>query len=385
MSLVALPAPTADHSVDSARADTADSFEELFRVYAPRVRALAERRLPGRHCADDVVQETFLRAYRSFGGIDPDRPVWPWLRTVATNVCVDMLRQRRNPDRDTAMPDGDDFGLIDAKNDPGELHLAAQRRRSIATALASVNPRQRRVVVLKDIEGWDTEEVAQLEGISVDAVKSTLKRGRQTFRTTYLALADRHGLLAGFGLAVGAFGTRLRRLAARLRPADTGLAAQVSNLLPLAIVASLAGGVVAVNQMFDRGGAHETHQLSSADASLVVEGTTVAASLGDTVHTRAAVTPPTPAGGGVASQSRVVAPLGNGDVLAKAAYARTPERVLLETEASIRLDVLGLPPIEYTGNDTIYCEGSEVRDQLCDTADAVWAAVPGGDGSAPGE
>ena len=380
MSLVALPAPGASEAGDEVTAVVDGGFEDLYRQYAARVEALAWRRLHDRHAAEDAVQETFLRAYRSFGRIDADRPVWPWLRTIATNVCVDMLRLRRHPDRDGSLNEDDELGpALPAKSDPGEVHLAAQRRRSIATALAAVNPRQRRVVILRDVEGWENEEVAQLEGITLDAVKSALKRGRQTFRSTYLALADRNGLLGGLLVGAGGVMGRFRRLALRFRAgteASTGInaVAPLAQLLPLAIVATLAGGVIATQDQVRRAPAPlETRQAvpSSAVSVRDVSSDAVISRSGNTGASSAAFSPDAP--GVPASGARVINPLGDrDDIDVTSALQRDEKRTMVVTRVVVD-QVPGAPSREIE----VWMDcGSITTGTLCDAAETGWSAAP---------
>jgi RNA polymerase sigma factor (sigma-70 family) len=382
LSLVALPAPGASEAGDEVAAGVDGGFEDLYRRYAARVEALAWRRLHDRHAAEDAVQETFLRAYRSFGRIDADRPVWPWLRTIATNVCVDMLRLRRHPDRDGSLSDGDaDLGpALPAKSDPGEVHLAAQRRRSIATALAAVNPRQRRVVILRDVEGWENEEVAQLEGITLDAVKSALKRGRQTFRSTYLALADRNGLLGGMLVGAGGLLSRFRRLALRLRAsgeASTGAGAvtmPMAQLLPLAIVATLAGGVVAAQDQAQQDPVRRIE--AQAIPSSVVSMRDVAS---DTVVSRdasaAAAAPAVPpdATGAPGTNARVISPLGDReDVDVESALHRDEQRTLVVTKVVVD-DESGERVVDHWVS--MDC-GTRITAAVCDAIEGTWSSAP---------
>lgn len=381
MSLVALPAPGASEAGDEVTDVVDGGFEDLYRQYAARVEALAWRRLHDRHAAEDAVQETFLRAYRSFGRIDADRPVWPWLRTIATNVCVDMLRLRRHPDRDGSLNEDDDLGpALPAKSDPGEVHLAAQRRRSIATALAAVNPRQRRVVILRDVEGWENEEVAQLEGITLDAVKSALKRGRQTFRTTYLALADRNGLLGGLLVGAGGVMGRFRRLALRMRAgseASTGISAVApfAQLLPLAIVATLAGGVVAAQDQVQQASSPLEAQAVTANAVSVrdVPSDALVSRDAGSGSTASGISPNTP--GMPASGARVIAPLGErDDIDVSSALQRDDKRTLVLTKVAVD-DVPGAPPIEHS----VWMDcGTKTTATVCDTVDGGWSAAPDG-------
>src|SRR5205823_3841218 len=77
---------------DSATSSTAPTVDDLFRLYGRRVRGLARRRLGDNALADDVVQETFVRAHKALGGFDSRRDAWPWLAQIARNLCVDVAR-----------------------------------------------------------------------------------------------------------------------------------------------------------------------------------------------------------------------------------------------------------------------------------------------------
>lgn len=174
------------------RCDAPDglSFEELYRSYSHRVRIVALRYLRDPHLAEDVVQETFFRAYRSLDDLDPGRSPWPWLSVVCRNLCYDVLRHLAGHRADSIEesplpPPGDDL----------EPALLARRRRlGIAEALTNLTPHQRRVLLLREVDGLRYQEIAESEGMSLEAMKSTLLRARRAFRRHYTAVAERRGL-----------------------------------------------------------------------------------------------------------------------------------------------------------------------------------------------
>jgi RNA polymerase sigma-70 factor (ECF subfamily) len=148
--------------------------------------------------AEDAVQETFVRAWRA--EYDPARAaVRTWLYAIATNVCLDMLRsaQRRARAMDLAPASapGPDLGaplpptafvqpLPDALvGDPAEV--AAQRdtiRLAFVAALQQLPPRQRAVLILREVLAFSAAEAAELLGTSVAAANSALQRARETIR-----------------------------------------------------------------------------------------------------------------------------------------------------------------------------------------------------------
>jgi RNA polymerase sigma-70 factor, ECF subfamily len=162
--------------------------------------------------AEDAVQETLLRAWRSQDRFDEAKsPLRTWLYAIATNVCLDMLRstQRRaramdlgppaqvGPDLGTQLSEGawiqpiPDDRALPAVADPAEL--AAQRetiRLAFVAALQHLPPRQRAVLILRDVLCWRSDEVARLLATTVAAVTSTLQRARATLKSVHIAQAE---------------------------------------------------------------------------------------------------------------------------------------------------------------------------------------------------
>lgn len=151
--------------------------------------------------AEDAVQETLLRAWRSFDRFEGRAALRSWLYRIATNVCLDMLngRQRRARPMDLAPPKTADAPLGDALpeatwilpipdgrvlpsgGDPAEV---AETRETIRLAFVAVlqhlPPRQRAVLILREVLRWKATEVAELLDTSVASVNSALQRARST-------------------------------------------------------------------------------------------------------------------------------------------------------------------------------------------------------------
>jgi RNA polymerase sigma-70 factor (ECF subfamily) len=191
---------------DSERAPLPDVFAEL----APRVRRLALRRL-GEDRADDVVQETFLRAYRAYDRYVEDGRSWAWLRNIAEHVCVDMARRSRI--EASAVERVRSYGRVVAVDETFASVAAREERSTMATVLAQLHPRQRRVLVLRDVQGWTTTEVAAALGMTIEGVKATLKRARCAARAAYGGVSGGR-YVAGILGAIAAVRRALRRATA---------------------------------------------------------------------------------------------------------------------------------------------------------------------------
>jgi RNA polymerase sigma-70 factor, ECF subfamily len=149
------------------------AFEQIILRYERRVFSLAWRLLGRPEDAQDASQEVFLRAFRYLHRFDPRRPFEPWLMKMTVNVCHDLSRKRREQPQGVIHPDA-----LRAPGDPHhELH-AEQQRTTLYRALQELPEKERAAIVLRDVEGLSTAEVAEILGSSEATVRSQISSAR---------------------------------------------------------------------------------------------------------------------------------------------------------------------------------------------------------------
>jgi RNA polymerase sigma-70 factor, ECF subfamily len=182
----------------------ADAFAAGMEDHRRELTGYCYRMLGAGSEAEDAVQETFLRAWRAREGFEGRATLRSWLYTIATNVCLDMPRRQQRrarpmdlggpastetarlhelPEHRWVQPIADDkvLGTGGPGADPAEL--AAQRdsvRLAFVAALQMLPPRQRAVLILREVLHWRAAEVAELLGTTVASVNSALQRARAT-------------------------------------------------------------------------------------------------------------------------------------------------------------------------------------------------------------
>ena len=170
--------------------DPGDNRTEVFaELYATHFRPLVAlcRRLSGSRDAEELAQEAFLRAWTSWDRYAPTRPFWPWVSTIARRLCIDRGRRLK-----TAMARGPYAvdGLDSTVPTPAELVELSEEYRWARDALEELRPDQRRVIRLRDVEGWSYDRIAHHEGVSVESVRGSLRRARSQLRLVYARMSS---------------------------------------------------------------------------------------------------------------------------------------------------------------------------------------------------
>jgi RNA polymerase sigma-70 factor (ECF subfamily) len=165
--------------VRQAKAGDAAAFEAILCQFERRVLLTAMRLLNGNpEDAKDATQQVFLRLHRSLRQLDANRHFASWLYRITVNVCRDMVRVRaRRPV--VPLEEAGHCAMADGTED---AMRRGEQMRLIYAALATLPERERTAIVLRDIEGIPTSEVARILGSSEVTVRSQISNGRVKIR-----------------------------------------------------------------------------------------------------------------------------------------------------------------------------------------------------------
>ena len=166
----------------AARQGDETAFAKIVQCFQAPVYRLCARHLHGPE-ADDVAQETFVRAFVNMKRFAPDRPLLPWLLTIARNLALDRLR-RRYPEPDSMVVDK----AADTDHASAETCAASREQmRALEQALAKLPEPQREVIVLFHLEGLAYRDIAISLGVPIGTVMTWLHRGRAVLRQALLS------------------------------------------------------------------------------------------------------------------------------------------------------------------------------------------------------
>lgn len=161
-----------------ARAGNREAFGRLVGMYGRRVYHTAYSFLHNVDDASDIVQEVFLRAYRSLSSFDVSRALFPWLYRITRNLCIN--RTRRASNRDLALPVDD---ILPARvADPADLAVRTEEERQIREAIENLPDKYRSAVVLKHFQDCSYAEIAEILDIPIGTVMSRLYTARMKLK-----------------------------------------------------------------------------------------------------------------------------------------------------------------------------------------------------------
>lgn len=163
------------HLVCESRKGNAVAFELLADLHRATVYRHAVRLLRNSDDAEDVTQDTFVKAYRALAGFDERRAILPWLLRICTNCCVDVVRERK---RSCESLDAHEYVLADTRVDVEVDVVNRADARDMRAAIDALPQRYRDVLVMRHEQQMAVTEIAERTGAPEGTVKSWLFRAR---------------------------------------------------------------------------------------------------------------------------------------------------------------------------------------------------------------
>lgn len=179
---------TEDFSLQALRAGDRAEFARLVEAYSGVIYRLAVKMLKDPQDAEDILQETFLKAYRYLSGFDGRSSLSTWLYRIATNEALMLLRKRKvvtvpiDEPVDDSEPLEQPVQVVDWCCLPENELMSSEARDRMESAMQALTPALRAVFVLRDLQGLSTLETAEVLGLSEEAVKTRLSRARLRLR-----------------------------------------------------------------------------------------------------------------------------------------------------------------------------------------------------------
>ncbi len=175
--------------LEAVRRGDPGAFDRFVERWGGRVMAFGRRMCGHQQDAEDVYQETLLKAFQGLDRLREPRALRTWLFRVVANQCL-MVRRKLPPEREVSLDVVADAGWAGVRLEdlppccdlPLEAAERAELRRQLAAAVAGLPPETRIVFLLRDVEGLPTAETAEVLGIGASAVKMRLLRARRQLR-----------------------------------------------------------------------------------------------------------------------------------------------------------------------------------------------------------
>ncbi|MGZ8751938.1 MAG: sigma-70 family RNA polymerase sigma factor [Acidimicrobiia bacterium] len=183
-----------------------EQFAELAMPYMDALYSAALRMTRNPSDAEDLVQETYLRAYRGFPGFQEGTNLKAWLYKILTNTFINIYRAKKRRPEQVDLDDTEDFYLyrklggleaVESQRTPESEVLDQMPEAVVKDALEALPEQFRMAVLLADVEGFSYKEIAEITDVPIGTVMSRLHRGRKQLQKRLWDLAVERGLVEG--------------------------------------------------------------------------------------------------------------------------------------------------------------------------------------------
>jgi RNA polymerase sigma-70 factor (ECF subfamily) len=174
-------------AVALARGGDSEAFRELVERHSRAVYRLAHRMTGNPSDAEDVVQETFLRAYRQLSRFESRANFGTWVHRIAVNCAIDLIRSRPRRETPQDATDLDHIGASGAvdhqRPSPERLTISAEVSGRVAEAMTALSPMERAAFMLRHLEGQSIDEISRALGLKANATKHSIFRAVRKMRS----------------------------------------------------------------------------------------------------------------------------------------------------------------------------------------------------------
>lgn len=164
-----------------ARESHAEAFELLYATYKGRIYTFLLRMVSEPELADDITQDVFTKVYPLLPDLSHDHRVLPWLYRVASNAAIDQIRRRR---RFLWLRIGKLSGTGEEPH-ANDDHARVGEQEHVTRVLRTIPPENASALLLHALEGYSYKEIAEIQGVSMTAIRSRIARARAAFREGY--------------------------------------------------------------------------------------------------------------------------------------------------------------------------------------------------------
>ncbi len=174
--------------IKKSKSGDVEAFEQLIFDYQKKAYNIALRIMGNQEDAKDMCQEAFIRIFKSIEGFKEQSSFSTWMYRIITNVCLDEIRKRKKNDTismDSTFETQDGeihFEVVSEDDTPEEAYIRTEKKRLILKTINELNEEYKTAIVLRDIQGFSYEEIANILCCSIGTVKSRINRGRNILK-----------------------------------------------------------------------------------------------------------------------------------------------------------------------------------------------------------